>query len=213
MRYPATVRNTKPSSRSTTTSSSSPYPVDAKNTQIGFLHVCFEGDDLKSAHDFYVAQGLHPGEVAIHGAGNLLFTMPGPASPTGPQNMEYTQYMPGSLHTNDLGKHLGPNSISTEMIAAALAVDDPAAAHAFYVDKLKFAPRSGSLFVTIPGEPNEGVEIVPGKSLGFKARLTFEADPAKAAAALTARAIPFTKTGFALTLTDPDSNQIILRSH
>lgn len=26
------------------------YPVDAKNTQVGFLHLCFEGNDLQAVH-------------------------------------------------------------------------------------------------------------------------------------------------------------------
>ena len=188
------------------------YPPDAKNTQIGFLHVCFEGKDLQSAHDFYVAQGLTPNAVRTAGAGNLLFTMPGPASPTGPQNMEYTQYMPVSLHGKDVGQHLGADRISTKLTDVAIAVDDPAAARAFYIDKLHFAPsHSGAGFVSIPGAEDESLKLVPSASLGFKARLAFAADVKKAAAALKARGIPFTQTKGSsdLTVTDPDDNQIV----
>jgi catechol 2,3-dioxygenase-like lactoylglutathione lyase family enzyme len=79
------------------------YPADTKNTQVGFLHVCFYGHDLQSVHDDYIAHGLAPRDVRTAGAGNLLFTMPGPATPTGPQNMEYTQYMPASMHSKASG--------------------------------------------------------------------------------------------------------------
>jgi catechol 2,3-dioxygenase-like lactoylglutathione lyase family enzyme len=103
------------------------YPVDEKNAQNGFLHVCFYGNDLQAVHDFYVAQGLTPNEVRTAGAGNLLFTMPGPATPSGPQNMEYTQYMPASMHSKAVGQFLGANRIATHLIEVAIAFDDPAA--------------------------------------------------------------------------------------
>lgn len=80
------------------------YPADDKNPKVEFLHLCFEGADLDAAHAFYLAHGLKPTDVRIAGAGNKLFTMPGPATPTGPQNMEYTQYLPGSLHMKDAGQ-------------------------------------------------------------------------------------------------------------
>ena len=86
------------------------YPVTDRDTQVGFLHLCFEGVDLNAIYDDYVSHGLTPTAVRKAGAGNLLFTLAGPLQPSGPQNIEYTQYMPGSLHSNDQGKHLGPNA-------------------------------------------------------------------------------------------------------
>src|SRR5947209_5783193 len=53
------------------------YPVTDRDTQVGFLHLCFEGADLNALHDFYVAEGLTPIAVRKAGAGNLLFTMKG----------------------------------------------------------------------------------------------------------------------------------------
>ena len=35
------------------------YPVTERDTQIGFLHLCFEGGDLNPIHDYYVA-GAEP---------------------------------------------------------------------------------------------------------------------------------------------------------
>ncbi len=117
------------------------YPATAKDPQIGFLHVCFEGANLQSVHDYYVAHGLTPNAVRTAGAGNLLFTMPGPDTLTGPQNMEYTQYMPGSLHSKDFGQHLGKDRIATQLTDAAIAFTNPAAASAFYQDKVGFIPH------------------------------------------------------------------------
>jgi catechol 2,3-dioxygenase-like lactoylglutathione lyase family enzyme len=185
------------------------YPATAKDTQIGFLHLCFEGADLQAAHDFYVAQGLTPNQVRTAGAGNLLFTMPGPATPTGPQNLEYTQYMPGSLHSKDFGQHLGADRIADKLIAVTIASGDPAAARAFYTDKLAFKPEGPSA-LQLPGTASESVEIAPDRPLGFKARITLRADPAKASVTLKSRGIAFTKSSHAVEITDPDGNEIIL---
>jgi catechol 2,3-dioxygenase-like lactoylglutathione lyase family enzyme len=115
------------------------YPTTPQDSQVGFLHLCFEGNTLQAVHDYYLTNGLKPTNVQTGGAGNLLFSMPGPLSPTGPQNMEYTQYMPGSLHSNDVGQHLGPDRIATQMTLVTLAVDDPAGAATFYREKIGFA--------------------------------------------------------------------------
>ena len=83
------------------------YPINPQNPtqdKPEFLHLCFEGADLNAIHDYYVAEGLTPISVRTAGAGNLLFTMKGPQQFADPQNIEYTQYMPGSKHTVDFGQ-------------------------------------------------------------------------------------------------------------
>jgi len=181
------------------------YPATEKDPQIGFLHLCFYGADLNSVHDFYVAQGLTPNQVRTAGAGNLLFTMPGPLSPTGPQNIEYTQYMPGSLHSKDVGQHLGPDRIANELTSVTLAFTDPPAAKAFYLDKMHF-PSS----LTLPGASTEAVAITPLAPLGHKARFTLAADPRRSAATLQTRLVPFTRDTQGLLLLDPDQNEIVI---
>ena len=191
------------------------YPATPKDSQIGFLHLCFEGSDLQSVHDYYVAHGLKPTDVHTAGAGNLLFSMPGPLSPTGPQNMEYTQYMPGSLHSKDIGQHLGADRIATQLVSVTLAVNDPAAATDFYLHTIGFTQKKSqdkTLLAISGATPATSLQIVPSQPLGFKARIVFAADPAKAAIALRARGIPFSSAvEHELTLSDPDGNLIILR--
>jgi catechol 2,3-dioxygenase-like lactoylglutathione lyase family enzyme len=179
------------------------YPVTAKDTQIGFLHLCFEGKDLQAVHDFYVSEGLTPKDVRTAGAGNLLFTMPGPATPTGPQNLEYTQYMPGSLHSKDFGQHLGADRLSEKMVAVTVASDDLVAARTFYADKLRFAGEQ------IPGGSGERVEVTPVEPLGYKARMTFAADK-KVAGVLKKRGMAFTKGKGGVEVVDPDGNVVVL---
>jgi catechol 2,3-dioxygenase-like lactoylglutathione lyase family enzyme len=189
------------------------YPVTPKDTATGFLHLCFEGVDLNAIHDDYISRGLTPKEVRKAGAGNLLFTMPGPQQPFGPQNIEYTQYMPGSLHSNDFGKHLGTDRVGDKLIAVALAMKDPDAARDFYINQLSFKPIAGDqMDLHMPGDSGQEVEIVPA-TLGTQARITFQSESlSKAARHLHKEGVDAVKNGATLTLTDPDGNIILLES-
>jgi len=188
------------------------YPTTDRDPSAGFLHLCFEGVDLNAIHDSYVAHGLTPTAVRKAGAGNLLFTMAGPEQPSGPQNIEYTQYMPGSLHSNDQGKHLGADRVADKLIAVALAMKDPTAARDFYINQLLFKPIAGDpMDLHMPGESGEEVEIVPAASLGTRARLTLQsANLSKAARYLHKEGVDAVKNGESLTIKDPDGNVLLL---
>ncbi len=200
------------------------YPVDAATpdqSTSGFLHLCFEGADLNALHDFYVAEGLAPIAVRTAGAGNLLFTMKGPQQFADPQNIEYTQYMPGSLHSKDFGQHLGPDRVGDKMTVVALAMQDPEAAHRYYVDKLGFhaSPISPGRF-NLPGDSGEAIDIVPASVLGARSSIVLSTpDIEKSAAQLTRQQVEFkraaatstdaaghTRTIDMISVTDPDGN-------
>jgi catechol 2,3-dioxygenase-like lactoylglutathione lyase family enzyme len=188
------------------------YPVSAANPQPGFLHLCFEGADLNAIHDYYVAEGLTPISVRKAGAGNLLFTLKGPQQFADPQNIEYTQYMPSSLHSNDIGQHLGAERVADKMILVTLAMQDPAAARKFYNDKLGFVPVGGGSRLAwrfgLPGASGETVEIVPVESLGAKSSILLTSpDIHKTGALLEGKGVAFSD-GNTLTVTDPDGNLI-----
>src|SRR5271156_642957 len=188
------------------------YPTTERDPAVGFLHLCFEGVDLNAIHDDYVTRGLTPTAVRKAGAGNLLFTLAGPEQPSGPQNIQYTQYMPGALHSNDEGKHLAPDRVADKLVAVALAMKDTAAARDFYINQLLFKPIAGDqMDLHMPGESGEEVEIVPATSLGTKARLTFEsANLGKSARELHKQGIDAEKKGQTLTIKDPDGNVLLL---
>jgi hypothetical protein len=190
------------------------YPVTEKNPDVGFLHLCFEGVDLNAIYDDYSTHGLTPTPVRKAGAGNLLFTMAGPLQPSGPQNIEYTQYMPGSLHSNDQGKHLGPDRVADKLIAVALAMKDTAAARDFYINQLHFKPiANDQMDLHMPGESGQEVEIVPAADIGTKARLTFGSENlGKAARLLHKEGVAAVKNGATLIITDPDGNILILEN-
>jgi catechol 2,3-dioxygenase-like lactoylglutathione lyase family enzyme len=149
------------------------YPRHDAAGSVGFMHVCFEAADINSVYQSYVAHGLEPTPVRRAGAGNLLFTLQGPEEPGAPagirpsttQNIEYTQYMPGSRHTLDRGQHLGPDRIADRIVGVAIPVADPKTATAFYVRKLSFAPaarplETGTPALALPGTPEQRIELL-----------------------------------------------------
>ncbi len=183
------------------------YPA-SDTKPVGFLHLCFDGVDLNALHDFNVSQGLTPKEVRKAGAGNLLFTQRGPDD----QNIEYTQYMPGSRHSEDRGKHLGPNRISDKFFAVALGMKDVPAAVAFYAVKLAFpvVPGHPDLF-RIPGTSGQQVLIEPYVSP--RGHIFFAVHRLKdTARELKQRGIPFASGKGVITVTDPDGNLLDFKS-
>ena len=185
------------------------YPQSQPSQQIGFMHVCFESADIESLNRAYIARGLSPTAVRKAGAGNLLFTMAGPEQ----QNIEYTQYMPGSKHTNDRGMHLGPNRISQQIVAVGIETQDPAAARIFYEQKLDFVPASAlepeQDWLGLPGQPQQRVEIVQ-HAPGSEFQLFFGvSDLRRTAAQLKALGIAVQKRKSTLSIQDPDGNRII----
>lgn len=187
------------------------YPPRKANDPIGFLHVCFESKDLNGLHDAYVDRGLKPTAVRKAGAGNLLFTMRGPEN----QNIEYTQYMPGSRHTLDIGKHLGADRIADGIVGVGIPMADVSAADAFYKDKMGFVPLHrgfdrGANAYRLAGASNEKIEILPQSSEPKFHLMLGVSNLKKAASELSSRSIEFHRAGGLLTLRDPDGNVIVL---
>ncbi len=133
------------------------YSLTPRDSTAGFMHLCFEASDLVSLNAAYRERGLTPIKVQMAHAGNLLFTMVGPED----QNIEYTQYLPGSLHSEDQSKHLGKHRISKRLLAISIAMHDPAAARTFYTEQLSFVPGiSGDTnSLLLPGSSGESIEI------------------------------------------------------
>ncbi len=186
------------------------YPQQDPSQPIGFMHVCFESKDIERLNQEYLSRGLAPTPAWKAGAGNLLFTMQGPER----QNIEYTQYMPGSKHTNDTGLHLGPGRISKQIVGLGIEMQTPAAAKAFYEDKLGFSPsphpwEAGFEALGIAGKFGEQIEFVP-QAPGSTFRLIFSvADLSRTAVQLKALQLSVVKRKSELSVQDPDGNTIV----
>jgi len=196
-------------------------PQSAAQSTSSFLHLCLEAADINATHDYYATEGLAPRAVETAGAGNLLFTIRGPQQPTFAQNIEYTQYMPTSRHTLDIGQHLSPDRVADKMTVVTLAMQDPAAARDFYLTKLGFtASKSNPMLLNLPGTSGQMVEIVPADPLGSKSSIVLTTPSLdKAAAQLTRQQVAFkratstttdangkTRNEEMITVTDPDGN-------
>ena len=131
-----------------------PRTSDAQSGDI--LHVCFEVTDIESLHKAYVDARLQPTDAKKARAGNLLFVMHGPDN----QLLEYTQYLPESLHSEDHGKHLSPRRISTHRLSATTAVKDLAAERSYDTGKLAFkSAGSDGNEMYIAGSSGDKVEL------------------------------------------------------
>lgn len=185
------------------------YPQQQPSEPVGFMHVCFESNDIEELNRYYVSHGLSPIPVRRAGAGNLLFTMQGPEM----QNIEYTQYMPGSKHSNDRGLHLGANRISSEIVAVGIEMQDPASARKFYKEQLVFRANldfePGKIWFGLPGQSGQLVQIIqhaPGSAF----QLFFAvSDLQRTAAELKALDLTVEKRSHTLLTSDPDGNQIV----
>lgn len=202
------------------------YPRKNAGDWVGFMHICFESPDLNALYQDYVAHGLAPTAVKRAGAGNLLFTLQGPDEPGdssdlrshATQNIEYTQYMPGSRHTLDRGKHLGPNRVAETIAGVGIPVQDARAATSFYEDKLSFRPagkpalESGHASLALPGSEQRieflGLDAAQNGSLHF--RFIFSV-PDLSRANLRLRALGFSpvKHGREVSIADPDGDAIV----
>lgn len=192
------------------------YPQHTPAQPLGFMHVCFQSADLPSLYSAYVARGLSPTPVKRAGAGNLLFTLQGPEQ----QNIEYTQYMPGSMHTLDRGSHLGPGRIAQQILAVSLPMQNVAPAQAFYLNELAFQPAlhpssTSGISLLLPGSSGQQINIMPRQPSLEHAEdalwLVFAVPSlGTAASQLHHLHIHFNKTKTQLAITDPDGNHLIL---
>jgi catechol 2,3-dioxygenase-like lactoylglutathione lyase family enzyme len=166
----------------------------------GLMHVCYEATDIGALWNEYVKRGLNPPESKKGRAGNLLFMLRDPEG----QLLEFTQYLPGSLHSEDSSKHLGVRRISEHLMRASFPVKAVASERTFYTEKLAFAASAtGAQCLRLPGNSGEEVELrgvsssVGGVALGV-------ANIAAAEKELRSRGLTPQSKGAAVVVSDPD---------
>jgi catechol 2,3-dioxygenase-like lactoylglutathione lyase family enzyme len=172
----------------------------------GILHTCFEVADIEALHKAYVERGLQPTETKKARAGNLLFVMHGPDN----QLLEYTQYLPDSLHSQSHGKHLLPDRISTHMVEATTPVRDLAAERSYYAEKLGFrSAGSNGNEMYVAGNSGDKVDLQLDTPTA-KPRVVFEVtNVGQTAHELRSRGLKVQKSRHAVSVTDPDGAVIV----
>jgi catechol 2,3-dioxygenase-like lactoylglutathione lyase family enzyme len=180
------------------------YPQTNPSEPLGWMHVCYESDDINGLVAALNAHGLKPAEVRKAGAGNLISSMKDPED----RVTEFTQYMPGSRHTLDKGLHLGQHRISEEMLGFSLPVPDLEAARKFYVSGMGFEARDGrqGLRMSLASVPGLRIQIQTATAGATPQTLFRVADTAKANDQLKAAGLESRQEGNRVFVNDPDGN-------
>jgi catechol 2,3-dioxygenase-like lactoylglutathione lyase family enzyme len=185
------------------------YPRTDPSQPLGWMHVCYEAGDLNALQHYYTTEGLNPTPVRKAAAGNLISSINDPEHGV----TEFTQYMPGSRHTLDVGQHLGAGRISSELMGIDLPVRDGAAMKEFYAD-LGFEAENtnGNVRLTAPGAPDLHMELraaTPGSQPEF---LFPVPDAKRAFQALEYAGVNAQRDGGLVFVKDPDGNIFIFLS-
>ncbi|HEX8712874.1 MAG TPA: VOC family protein [Terracidiphilus sp.] len=182
------------------------YPKTEPNQQVGWMHVCYESADLQGLHDSIVSKGLHPTEVRKAAAGNLIMSLKDPDGRT----TEFTQYMPGSLHTEDRGKHLGSNRVSDTLLGFDLPVQNIKAAQDFY-NQLGFQVESsdGTLRMSAPANDKLRIEVRQYRPGALAETLFTVYDAKNEEQDMHSKGLDVRRVKTLLIVRDPDGNPLV----
>jgi catechol 2,3-dioxygenase-like lactoylglutathione lyase family enzyme len=98
-------------------------------------HIAFETTNARHLRDYLEAKGVKvPAKLKPGLDGNLSFMIKDPDG----HNVEFVQYMPGSLHSRSFGKYLPDTRVSQRIIHVGITVQNQAAADRLYHDILGF---------------------------------------------------------------------------
>jgi unsaturated rhamnogalacturonyl hydrolase len=178
------------------------YPRIAGTEPLGLMHICYEAANADALQKAWAAKGVDVPPARTAGAGNVILAFKDPEGTT----VEATQYMPGSRHTEDRGKHLGANRLSDRLTTVIEVANDPKALADFYTSKLGFAVSGSAL--RLPGDSNESIRLVAAPA---KSGLVFSADDTRRVATELANRGLTPQTGTpsgTVQVADPDGNTV-----
>jgi catechol 2,3-dioxygenase-like lactoylglutathione lyase family enzyme len=111
------------------------FPELKSPDQDRLSHIAFETTNIQQLRDYLASRGVKvPGVLKTGLDGNISFMIQDPDG----HNVEFVQYMPGSLHSKNFGKFLPATRISERIIHVGITVQDRAAADHLYQDVLGF---------------------------------------------------------------------------
>jgi catechol 2,3-dioxygenase-like lactoylglutathione lyase family enzyme len=107
-------------------------PTLKSESEDRLIRIGFETNDARKLRDYLAAKGVAavPARVDKDANGNRSFIVKDPDGHT----VQFVQYMPGSVHSRNFGRHLAATRISDHMLHVGVRVVDPAKADAFYKD-------------------------------------------------------------------------------
>ena len=180
------------------------YRRGAPTDALGLMHICLEGANLEALVAAYRQAGFTPTEPRKARAGNMLFNIHDSEG----HLIEYTQYLPGSLHMNQTGKHVLETRLSDHVIRVSQSVTDLTLITAFFTRKLGFTDL-GNGRVGAPGTSGEQIQLEPAAA-DWKPRVVFQvADVKRTGEELTKRGVPVEMSGGAALVRDPDGALLV----
>lgn len=111
------------------------FPTLKDPNQLRLNHICFETTNAEQLRAYLASQGVTvPDKIDTGLDGNLRFAIHDPEN----HEIEFMQYMPGSLHSKNFGKFLPDSRVSNHMIHVGFVVKDRAAEDHLFKDILGF---------------------------------------------------------------------------
>jgi catechol 2,3-dioxygenase-like lactoylglutathione lyase family enzyme len=111
------------------------FPDLKTDTEDRLSHIAFETTNARQLRDYLASRAVKVPQTLKPGLdGNLSFMIKDPDG----HNVEFVEYVPGSLHSRNFGKLLPDARISNRMIHVGVTVRDRATADAFYKNILDF---------------------------------------------------------------------------
>ena len=106
-----------------------------KGDEDRLIRIGFETSDARKLRDYLNEKGVSvPAKVDKDANGNRSFVVKDPEG----HAVQFVQYMPGSAHSRNFGKHLAARRISDHILHVGVRIVDPAKADTFYKDILGF---------------------------------------------------------------------------
>lgn len=183
------------------------YPRSNETIPLGLMHICYESSSLQQLNALYIARGLPMSAVRKGGAGNLMSSLHDPFG----QEIEFTQYLPGSRHFEDRGRHLGASRISDELQGIELPVADLDQARKFYTAELGFEEpkRAGGGRLRISSDANQWI-VLDASAAGARPKFVFKVPSARRTTdQLRKTGLKSTLYDNSVSIADPDGNTFV----
>ena len=179
------------------------YPRTDSVQPLGLMHVCYEAAALNALNGLFLRHGLKPTALRKAGAGNLLFSLYDPEG----RELEFTQYMPGSRHILDRGKHLGAGRVSDQILGLDAPVRDIEGAKKFYSELGFDEEKEGkSVRLKIPSDPDLAILLHPALAKDGPVFLLAVQDAGRTEDLLKAAGLKPERRDKVVYVRDPDGN-------
>lgn len=172
------------------------------------MHVCYEVKNIESLMQAYTVRGVNPPPAREARAGNMLMLLHDPEG----EIVEFTQYLPDSLHFEDRGKTPRGSPDITPPHSGWHGCARSCSREGFYTSKLGFEEMGVTglaVKLCLPGDSGEQIELESSKPES-KPRIMFEtASVSGASEELRQAGFDLNPSAVSVAVSDPDGAFIL----